>query len=344
MGEFDTARTTLEEAIQASREVGEPSTFATAVMFLCGTLCSVGDYGDARSLGEEALTELRRFYGLLVPEGALIGVGNTETIEGRPEQGLAVLEEVLATVRAEGIASTTSYVAGLAAVAARHLGDADRAAELAAESRAVGENLKSPSAAASARHIAGLIAFDRGDLEVADGELHAALIVRVELGWRPEVVDSLEALAAVAAVHESDQEAVRLLGAAASARRAIGYQRYPVDEPAWQRTMAAVRLRLGDDAFEAAWAEGEALDLDAAATYASRARGERGRPSIGWASLTPTEIEVVRLAAQGLTNPEIGERLFISRGTVKTHLAHVFAKVGVANRSELAAEVARRDL
>jgi DNA-binding CsgD family transcriptional regulator len=44
----------------------------------------------------------------------------------------------------------------------------------------------------------------------------------------------------------------------------------------------------------------------------------------------------VRLAAEGLTNPEIGQRLFMSRGTVKTHLAHVFAKVGVANRTELA--------
>jgi DNA-binding CsgD family transcriptional regulator len=157
-------------------------------------------------------------------------------------------------------------------------------------------------------------------------------------------VDSLEALAAVAAAQESDQEAVRLLAAAATARRAMRYQRYPVDEPAWQRTLSAVREGLGEDAFETGWAEGEALDLDAAATYASRARGARGRPSAGWESLTPTEIEVVRLAAQGLTNPEIGARLFITRGTVKTHLAHVFAKVGVANRSELAAEVVRRGL
>lgn len=42
------------------------------------------------------------------------------------------------------------------------------------------------------------------------------------------------------------------------------------------------------------------------------------------------------LATSGLTNPEIAQRLFISRGTVKTHLSHIYTKVGVANRTELA--------
>lgn len=62
------------------------------------------------------------------------------------------------------------------------------------------------------------------------------------------------------------------------------------------------------------------------------------------ATLTPTEIEVVKLVAKGLTNPEIGERLFIGRGTVKAHLAHVFAKLDIATRAELAAEATRRGL
>jgi DNA-binding CsgD family transcriptional regulator len=108
--------------------------------------------------------------------------------------------------------------------------------------------------------------------------------------------------------------------------------------------VANARDALGEDGFNAAWAEGAALRVDDAIAYATRARGERKRPSSGWASLTPTELEVVKLVVKGLTNPEIGERLFIGRGTVKTHLAHVFTKLGLGTRSELAAEATRRGL
>jgi DNA-binding CsgD family transcriptional regulator/tetratricopeptide (TPR) repeat protein len=70
-------------------------------------------------------------------------------------------------------------------------------------------------------------------------------------------------------------------------------------------------------------------------------RGARRRPSRGWESLTPTETEVVRLVTQGLTNVEIGRRLSISRRTVETHLSHIFVKLGVSFRVQLAARTSR---
>jgi DNA-binding CsgD family transcriptional regulator len=76
--------------------------------------------------------------------------------------------------------------------------------------------------------------------------------------------------------------------------------------------------------------------------YASRARGERKRPSSGWASLTPTELDVARLAAEGLSNAEIGAKLFIAPGTAKVHLHHLYVKLNLANRAQLTAEVTRR--
>jgi DNA-binding CsgD family transcriptional regulator len=75
-----------------------------------------------------------------------------------------------------------------------------------------------------------------------------------------------------------------------------------------------------------------------------RRRAQRARrPSMGWESLTPSQLGVARLAADGLTNRQIGDQLFISRRTVGTHLAHVFQKLAINSRAQLAAEVGRRD-
>jgi DNA-binding CsgD family transcriptional regulator len=60
-------------------------------------------------------------------------------------------------------------------------------------------------------------------------------------------------------------------------------------------------------------------------------------------ALTPTEREVVRLVVEGCVNAEIGKRLFISANTVKIHLTHVYAKLRLHSRAELAADAARRE-
>ena len=106
---------------------------------------------------------------------------------------------------------------------------------------------------------------------------------------------------------------------------------------------AAVRRRdqLDSNELMVAWDEGASLGTDELLDWVLRARGSRGRPSLGWDSLTPTEREVASLVAEGLTNPQIAQRLFVSAATVKTHVSHIFAKVGVASRSELAARASR---
>lgn len=70
-------------------------------------------------------------------------------------------------------------------------------------------------------------------------------------------------------------------------------------------------------------------------------RGARARPATGWESLTETERLVAGLAGEGLTNAETGARLFISGRTVEKHLSHVYAKLGISSRVELAVHVAR---
>lgn len=48
------------------------------------------------------------------------------------------------------------------------------------------------------------------------------------------------------------------------------------------------------------------------------------------------------LAAEGLTNAQVADRLFVSRHTVQTHLKHIFTKLGISSRVQLASDVARR--
>ena len=208
-----------------------------------------------------------------------------------------------------------------------------------AEARSCGRALGSPWVGAVADHVAGLLASAGGEPERAEHLHHAALAVHAEHGYALGVVDSLEALAVLAAGQESWAEAARLLAATAHRREELGYRH---DRALVAPAEAAARAWLGDDAFEAAWADGEVLTIEAAVTYASRARGERKRPSFGWGSLTPTELDVSRLAAEGLSNAEIGAKLFISAGTAKVHLSHIYAKLNLANRAQLTAEVTRR--
>jgi len=67
------------------------------------------------------------------------------------------------------------------------------------------------------------------------------------------------------------------------------------------------------------------------------AADERHRTASGVSSLTPRELQVLALVAEGLTNPQIGQQLFISPKTASVHVSAILAKIGAANRAEAAA-------
>jgi hypothetical protein len=99
------------------------------------------------------------------------------------------------------------------------------------------------------------------------------------------------------------------LGAADGIRQRMGHARFPMYQAGYDATVAAVREALGQHDFDAAWAGGAALSTEEAIAYAQRGRGERRRPTSGWASLTPMEHDVVGLVREGLGNKDIGARL-----------------------------------
>jgi DNA-binding CsgD family transcriptional regulator len=182
------------------------------------------------------------------------------------------------------------------------------------------------------------------DLEDAWKLAHEGLEVLDDYGDRVGAAAALETVADLAVARGEPERSLRLLAASHRFHTASGIARLPVQADRFDRARNTAQAALEPSDATACWDAGGELALADAVAYARRGRGERQRPRIGWASLTPVERDVVRLVAEGHTNAEIGQRLFISVNTVKKHLSRVYTKVDVDGRADLAAQVARREL
>jgi predicted ATPase/class 3 adenylate cyclase/DNA-binding CsgD family transcriptional regulator len=218
---------------------------------------------------------------------------------------------------------------------ARRTGDLATAQEAALHGLAVANKLNNAYQAGNNRLVLGRLAAARGEWALAEQHAHALLDACAEGGHHTFAPDALDALAEAAAGAGRPADAARLLAAAARARRDLGTPRSTGEDQHWDALTNNLRGTLEDE-FDTAWRAGSALSVEQSIAWVRRAHGERKRPAIGWESLTSTEERIVELATQGLTNPKIGERMFISRTTVKTHLAHIYAKLGIHSRTELA--------
>ncbi|MFG2297883.1 ATP-binding protein [Streptomyces sp. NPDC048603] len=116
---------------------------------------------------------------------------------------------------------------------------------------------------------------------------------------------------------------------------------------AWHGDLAGARASLARAA--AAYEEpGAHWDLVRAEARLRRlgvrrsSRGARRRPASGWDALTPAELKVALLVAEGRSNPEIASALFLSRRTVQTHVSHILGKLQVRSRALVAAQAAGR--
>jgi DNA-binding CsgD family transcriptional regulator len=170
----------------------------------------------------------------------------------------------------------------------------------------------------------GLIAIDEGRVADAAECAHRALPLAI---GQPEIT-ALELLAEVELARGDRVLGGRLYGAAERRREEMD---------CWFSTGSDERrARLAEECDDVAREEGRALAWSDALALAMRGRGPHGRPRSGWESLSPVERQVAAAAAAGLTNAQIGAKLFMAVDTVKTHLSHVYAKVGIHSRRELA--------
>jgi DNA-binding CsgD family transcriptional regulator len=194
----------------------------------------------------------------------------------------------------------------------------------------------------AALHVRARIALLDGASEQAEDLARRSLAARHEYSDPTTIADSLELVAALLLRAERAAESARLVGAAEMARAAVGGRRLVIYDAEYEDMLSRLAATMTPQDVEEALAAGRAMSLDEAVAYAQRGRGERKRPSSGWGSLTPTELDVVHLVADGLANKEIAEKLFMSPRTVQAHLTHVYAKLGFNSRVQLAMKAGTR--
>jgi DNA-binding CsgD family transcriptional regulator len=239
-------------------------------------------------------------------------------------------------------------------------GNLDQAEDLLEEALVLAREVENSWAIADALVGLGDIARDRGDAG------RAAALYRQGLGgWRSPVHQEgiaacLERIAGLAELGRPGWAAE--VGGAASALRdsptlALTEHVLPSIERADRdRLVTTLRAALGEAAFAAAWAAGRALPLElVVAEVLAAAEGQAVPAAISTVARAPAPVaegppltwrerDVLDLLCQRLSDAEIAGRLFISPRTASNHVASVLAKLGVANRREAAALVARRGL
>jgi DNA-binding CsgD family transcriptional regulator len=305
MGKWDEALADAETGVATAEEVGT----RIGVVVCAGVGALIRAHRDELAQAGGLLATVRSEIDRAGPQWGSYwtALAAAQLAEAKGEHDAA-----LGALRAEWEASAQST--GVRVYLAPELVRLALAAEERELARAVAEDAAAAVAAAPG------VASATGSALLCGGRLHGdpAVLARAvdsfrASGWRPELAGALES-AASALAERGDAAAARpLFEEALAVYAALDARRDSA------RALAAMRahgLRRGS-------------------------RAAHRRALKGWDSLTVMEAEVVRLTVEGLTNREIGERLFISRRTVQTHLAHVFAKLDVSTRVELAAAAAR---
>ena len=186
-------------------------------------------------------------------------------------------------------------------------GDLATAQSLADQAATLAEGSEIPHRQANALYCAGLLAHDAGGL--------LAAAARYEDASRP------------------------LLAAKAFEAAAVEFLRVDVRGQARDAFIRAVEV------YTSLGATADVARLRAAFRAHGIHRGPHSkhrRAVSGWDSLTDTEVKIAGLVAEGLSNPDIADKLMLSRRTVSTHVSHILKKLGVASRTDIARESALR--
>jgi DNA-binding CsgD family transcriptional regulator/Tfp pilus assembly protein PilF len=312
-------------------------------------LCAAGlmSYGleeteRMRELWEESAALFRQIgdgQGLAI---SLAGVGLTTVQRGDAVRARVLFEEAMGLYRETGdrwgVSSVLSHL-GIASLKQNDHAKAARYFEEALEvARKIGDGLIGSIALYNLALEESRV---RGDHERAQ-ELYAeGLGLAVQIGDRANAAYCLEGLAGLIAERGEPERATRLFGASEALLEAVGAPRYVQAQARvlYERAVESLRSRLGEEAFEAAWAEGRRMSREDAIEYAleepAPPEDTEAQPDYP-AGLSVREVEVLKLVARGMTNAQVAEELYISPRTVNAHMGSVYHKIGSSTRAEAA--------
>jgi len=265
-GDHGRAASLYEESLTLFRVLGHRQATAVALNNLGAMAVDQGDYTRAATLNEESLAIKRALGDTRGIARSLLNLGEVARYQGDHDRAGTLFEESLARSReledGPGIALALNNMGDVA----RARGDDARATALYTESVQLFRD-------AGDQHFIALnnlghVAHDQGNEDQAEALYQESLTLYRGVGEKLGVASCLEGVALVAQAHERFERAVLLHGAAAGLRTAIGAPIPPVDRTTREHTVRALREALGEDAFAAEWAAGQALSLEQAIAVA----------------------------------------------------------------------------
>jgi predicted ATPase/DNA-binding NarL/FixJ family response regulator len=303
-----------------------------------GQLASAtGDLSAAKSVLAEARELSRRLGEPVLEASAAWFQGVAETISGQPAAGREHLEASVALYRELGI--RIGEARALAGLAGTFLfaNELDRAKELHEAALTIYVAEDDRWGQGQCHTFLGMIAETDPSLATS----HCRSAVELLRPFRDSTLLPVALLGqAGVLVRRDPAKALTVVAAASAVRARAGGEFQPVFRARVERIKADAEAALGDR-FGEAWAAGARLGLDDVVALAFGTA--RPRASGAPAGLSDRELEVVRLVADGLTNKAVAGQLHLSVRTVESHVRHALAKLGLENRTQLAAWVRDRN-
>ena len=330
-----------EQSLAVAQEAGDKMKVAAALQSLGGVARERGDLHRAGALLQEALALARESGEFRATTGTLLRLGEIALDDGRLVEAEAAFTEVLSGARKHGDKYNIAEGLEHLAYVADQRGDFDRAGALLGDSLAIYRELGSNGSAAAILRRMGQIALRTGDPRRGAGLIEQSLVLNRSLGHTWGIAKSLEAGGVLAVQGERPEDAAILLAAASRLREAGGGPRAP-EQHAFDRTHVQVQDRLRKE-YAQAWAVGSAMSLDGAIEHAQAVLQSLYGPPLQperkktESLLSHREEQVARLVTEGLSNREIGKRLYISERTVASHIEHILNKLNFGSRAQIAA-------